>query len=209
MYAGPIQPCYTANASHIALILWVVRTHTVVFDMQYLWAIPGHMNMTSRAVMLLLPLQKWISVCSEQPAFCMRVNSQPYYFETSQRLNLCVCVCVCVCVCASAECLDMTAMKFVVINNEPIMCKTLTKAGRVAPCHAAPELLDYPRARYKMQARTDMNKHASIFAFCLGFKAPPEMIIYCLLLRAATVEQSVAESVLTNAGLYLFVCYRN
>ena len=115
-------------------------------------------------------------------------------------------MCVCVCVCVSAECLDMTAMKFALINNEPIMCKTLTKAGRVAPCHAAPELPDYPRARYKMQARTDMNKHASIFAFCLRFKAPPEMIIYCLLLRAATVEYSVAESVLTNAGLYLFVC---
>jgi len=106
---------------------------------------------------------------------------------------------VCVCVCSSAECLDMTAVKFVVINNEPIMCKTLTKAGRVAPCHAAPELPDYPRARYKMQARTDMNKHASVFAFCLGFKAPPEMIIYCLLLCATTVEHSVAESVLTNA----------
>jgi hypothetical protein len=165
--------------------------------MQHFWAIPGYTNMTSTTVMLLLPLQKWICVCGEQAALCMRVNSQSYYFETSQRLNLCEC--------ASAECLDMTAMKFVVINNEPIMCKPLTKAGLVAPCRAAPELPDYPRARYKMQARTDMNKHASLFAFCLGFKAPPEMIIYCLLLCTATVEHSVAESVLTNGGLYLFV----
>jgi len=111
-----------------------------------------------------------------------------------------------VCACASAESLDMTAMRFVVVNNEPIMCKPLTKAGRVTPCHAAPELPDYPRARYKMQARTDMNIHASVFAFCLGFKAPTEMIIYCLLLYTDTVEHIVAESVLTNTGLYLFVC---
>jgi hypothetical protein len=57
-----------------------------------------------------------------------------------------------------------------------------------------------------MQARTYMNKHASIFAFCLSFKAPSEMIIYYLLLCLATVEYTIAENVLTNGGLYLFVC---
>ena len=34
----------TANASWTAAIFWVVRTHSVVFDMQYLWAIPGYTN---------------------------------------------------------------------------------------------------------------------------------------------------------------------
>jgi hypothetical protein len=52
-----------------------------------------------------------------------------------------------------------------------------------------------------------MNKHVSIFAFCLSFKAPPEMIIYCLLLCVATVEYTTAANVLTNGGLRLFVCY--
>jgi hypothetical protein len=102
----------------------------------------------------------------------------------------------------------MTDVKFVAINNEPIMCKPVTKAGCVAPCHVAATQHDYPRAQYKMQARTYMNKHASIFAFCLSFKASPEMIIYYSLISLATVEYTIAENVLTNGKLYSFVCYK-
>jgi hypothetical protein len=73
----------------------------------------------------------------------------------------------------------MTALKFVVINNGPIVHKPTTNAGHAGTRRAAAPEPDYPRAQYKMQARTYMNKHADIFAFCPCFKATRERIIYC------------------------------
>jgi hypothetical protein len=80
------------NASRTAVTSSVARPHSVVFDMQYLWAILGYTNNDINNCNV-ITLAEVRFVCSEQRALCMRVNLQSYYLETIQRLNLCVCVC--------------------------------------------------------------------------------------------------------------------